>query len=212
MDNKGVQYVHKYVEGDDLDFDMALRLFEVQRYFFEDKKNATLAQQHSMSNPGDETAIVRKKAIKEKVDVNFDGRISFLEYLLYIYKLSPRDLMERSKGGDEPAEVTAAKKALADVQQKVNEYEALKQKLTEESLLPGVKGLKAKNELAQLNSSPLAEELRRLLITAEAAVRRALRLFGSGSGTGGSAPTQGTMFWLQTDLEVKKKKYGAQAK
>ena len=52
-----------------------------------------------------------------------------------------------------------------DVQKKINEYEAYKTRLEEESLLPGVKGLKAKNELAQLHASPLAEELRRLLIT-----------------------------------------------
>jgi hypothetical protein len=31
------------------------------------------------------TAIVRKKELREKVDVNFDGRIGFLEYLLYQY-------------------------------------------------------------------------------------------------------------------------------
>jgi len=29
------------------------------------------------------TALIRKQELREKVDVNFDGRISFLEYLLY---------------------------------------------------------------------------------------------------------------------------------
>lgn len=212
MDNKSIQYVHLYQEGADLDFDMALRLFEVQRYWFEDKKNAALAEQYKRSNPGDETAIVRKKTIREKIDVNFDSRVSLIEYLLYIYALSPKDLMDRSKGGDEPPEVTAAKTALAEVQAKVNEYEALRTRLMEESNLPGVKGLKAKNELAQLDSSPLAEELRKLLITAEAKVRIAIRKFGAGSGEGGAAPTQGTIWWLQTDLDAKKAKYGPKSR
>lgn len=211
MDNKGVQYVHKYVEGSSLDFDMALRLFEVVRYWFEDKKNAAVAPLRKYSNPGDATAIVRKKEIREKVDVDHDGRISFLEYLLYLYKLSPKDLLERSKGSGEAPEVTAAKLALADVQKKINEFEELKLRLEQESLLPGVKGLKAKNELAQLHASPLAEELRRLLILAEAAVRKAIRLYGGSTG-GAGAPTQGTIFWLDIDLKTKKAKYGAQAK
>lgn len=207
MDNKGISYIHLYQEGSSLDFDMTLRLFEVVRYYFEDKKNAAMAQKHAMSRPADMTAISRKREIKEKVDVDHDGRISFLEYLLYVYNLSPKDLLDRSKGSGEAPEVTAAKSALAEVQKKINEYEALKLKLTLESEQPGVKGLKAKNELAQLNSSPLAEELRRLLITAEAAVRKAIRLYGGAAGTG-AAPTQGTMFWLQADLDAKKKKYG----
>eukprot|EP00461_Guttulinopsis_vulgaris_P001073 UN01073 len=213
MDNKGIQYIHKYEEGNDLDFDMALRLFEVVTNFFRDSKNANWAKSNPRSIPKEATAIVRKKEIREKVDVNFDGRISFLEFLLYVYDLSPKDLMDRSKGNAEPIEVTNAKKALADVQKKVQEYEALKQRLEEESNLPGVKGLKAKNELAQLTSSPLAEELRRLLITAEAAVRKAMRLYGAGTAGAGSGPSsQATMWWLDYDLQVKKKRYGPQAK
>jgi hypothetical protein len=44
------------------------------------------------------TAIVRKQELREKVDVNFDGRISFLEYLLYQYRefCNPGDFCERS--------------------------------------------------------------------------------------------------------------------
>jgi len=50
------------------------------------------------------------------------------------------------------------------------------------------------------------------LITAEAAVRTATRLFGGGGGGGGAgadaAPSQGAIWWMNKDLEVKKKKYG----
>jgi hypothetical protein len=215
MDNKAIQYVHLYPEGNDLDFDMALHLFEKTLYFFNDKKNIKWKESNPRSIPKEATAIVRKKEIRERVDVNFDGRISFLEFLLYIYDLSPKDLMDRSKGnGDEPEEVRKARLALADVQKKINEYEAYKTRLEEESKLPGVKGLKAKNELAQLFASPLAEELRRLLITAEAAVRIAMKKYGAGTpGSGGqAAPTAGTVWWLGYDLQEKKKRYGPQAK
>jgi len=49
------------------------------------------------------------------------------------------------------------------------------------------------------------------LITAEAAVRTASRLFGaggSGGGGGESGPSSGAIWWMNKDLEVKKKKYG----
>jgi len=213
MDNKGISLIHKYTEGNDLDFDMALRLYEASRVFFD--KNPKWKTSNPKSSPADLdlTAIVRKKRIRENVDVNFDGRISFLEFLLDLYQLSPKDLLDRSKGASEPPEVTAAKKALSDVQKKINEYEEYKLRLENESILPGVKGLTAKNLLFQLDASPLSQELRKLLITAEAAVRIAIRKYGSGSGEpGAGSPTAGSIWWLQTDLDVKKKKYSPQNK
>lgn len=36
-----------------------------------------------MSQPEMMTAITRKKELRDKVDVNFDGKVSFLEFLLY---------------------------------------------------------------------------------------------------------------------------------
>jgi hypothetical protein len=147
--------------------------------------------------------------------VNFDGRISFLEYLLYQYKdfANPSDFTTRSmKGGDEHPEIRKARLALEEVNKRIRAYEAEKQRLEEESLQPGVKGLKAKNLLAQLGASPLAEELNKALITAEAAVRTATRLFGGAGGGGGGggdgAPAQGAIWWMNKDLAVKKAKYG----
>jgi len=65
--------------------------------------------------------------------------------------------------------------------------------------------------LAQLDSSPFAEQLNRALITAEAAVRIAVRKFG-GQGGAGSAqvggPTEGALWWMSRDLEEKKRHYG----
>jgi len=112
--------------------------------------------------------------------------------------------------GDEHPEIRAARLALEEVNKKIKAYEAERHRLTEESKLPGVKGLKATNELAQLDSSPLAEQLNKALITAEAAVRIAVRKYGGqgGGGVDGGAPSQGALWWMSRDLEEKQKRYG----
>jgi len=212
-----VHYIHLYQEGNDLDFDMGLYFFELLNKFYNDHKDGdTWKANYPKSVPQEMTAIVRKKELREQVDVNFDGRISFLEYLLYQYNASPKDLMDRSAGRELPEEVLAAMRALEEVNRRVREYETEKQRLTDESELPGTKGLKAKNELAQLHSSPLWEHINKALITAEAAVRIASRKYGIGKGdtegAGGPVRTQGTMWWLERELKTKKEKYGPQAK
>jgi len=102
--------------------------------------------------------------------------------------------------------------ALEEVNARIKAYEAEKSRLEEDAKQPGVKGLTAKNLLAQLDSSPLKDELNRALISAEAAVRIVQRKFGAGgeysTGEYASAPTQGAIWWLNKDLEVKKAKYG----
>jgi len=220
---RNVTYVHLYDEGNDLDFDMALYFFEMLvKYYHGDFTDKLLpvngpaqGKTYPLSVPVDMTAIVRKKELREKVDVNFDGRVSFLEYLLYQYKASPKDLMDRQAAApDLPPEVLAAMRALEEVNKRIRAYEAEKQRLTDESTKPGIKGLKAVNELAQLNSGPLWEQLNKALITAEAAVRIASRKYGvkadgtSQQGSGGTVRTSGTMWWLERELRAKKEKYG----
>jgi hypothetical protein len=210
MDNKGIHYIHLYEEGNELDFDMSLRFFELLAKFYS-TGGAKWKADYPKSIPADMTAIVRKKELRDKVDVNFDGKMSFLEYLLYQYNASPKTLMDRSQGGDLPEEVLAAMRALEEVNKRVQAYEKEKARLEEESALSGIKGLKAKNELAQLKSSPLWEEINKALITAEAAVRIASKKYGvtaTGGSGGGAVRTNGTMWWLQRELAEKKKLYG----
>merc|ERR1712137_255768 len=136
---------------------------------------------YKISQPEMMTAIVRKRELREKVDVNFDGRVSLLEYLLYQYRdfANPSDFTTRSmKAPDEHPEIKKARLALEDVNKKIRAYEAELARLTELAEKPGVKGLGAKNMLAQIESSPLKEDLNRALITAEAAVRIASKKFG----------------------------------
>ena len=146
---------------------------------------------------------------------DFDGRVGFLEYLLYQYRewANPKDFCTRSmKAPDEHPEVKKARLALEEVNKRIQAYEAEKMRLEEQSKLPGVKGLKAKNLLAQLDAGPLKEELNRALITAEAAVRMVTKKFGKSSGGGGDSgaamPTEGAIWWMNKDLNEKKKKYG----
>jgi len=217
MHAKGISYVHLYQEGNDLDFNIGLYFYEqLCKRLDESKEFAEFkASKFAKSQPEMMTAIKRKTELRDKVDVNFDGRISFLEYLLYQYKdfANPSDFTTRSmKGGDEHPEIRKARLALEEVNKRIAAYEAEKQRLEDEAQQPGVKGLKAKNLLAQLGASPLAEELNKALITAEAAVRTATRLFGAGGAGGGAgedaAPSAGAIWWMNKDLEVKKKKYG----
>jgi len=214
MHNKGVKYIHLYEEGDELDFDMSLYFFEQLLKFL--NANEKWAKDYPKSVPKEMTAIQRKQELRERVDVNFDGKMSFLEFLLYQYDASPKTLMERSRGSDDlPEEVLAAMRALEEVNQRVNAYETEKRRLEDDAEGgSGIKALKAKNELAQLLNSPLWSAINKALITAEAAVRIASKKYGvtapsGGSGAGGGVVrTNGTMWWLNRELEAKKAKYG----
>jgi len=230
MNAKAISYIHLYEEGFDLDFDMGIYFFEQMCKFNEDdssfakdlgdwrKKNKTWKDDFKVSFPQMQTSIVRKKELRDKVDVNFDGRVSLLEFLCYQYKASPKDLIERSmKQEDEPEEIRKARLALEAVNKQIAAYEAEKMRLEElASKGSGVKALGAKNQLAQLASSPLWEKLNQALITAEAAVRIATRKFGGkkgGSSEGGSSgPSEGAVWWMNRDLQEKQEKYGRKKK
>jgi len=140
-----------------------------------------------------------------------------LEYLLYQYMAfaNPADFCVRSMGFDEHPEIRKARLALEEVNKRVKAFEAEKARLEAEAEHPGVKGLSAKNLLAQLDNNPLKEELNAALIKAEAAVRKASKLFGGGApvkmgapGEARSAPTEGAIWWMNRELEEKKKRYG----
>jgi hypothetical protein len=218
---RNIQYLHLYEDGKDLDFDMGLYFFEQLCKFFAGEKTTPAcsngkdwAAKYKKAVPQEQTAIVRKKELRDKVDVNFDGRISFLEYLLYQFEASPKTLMERAvTKSTDPPEVVAAKAALAEVNKRIRAYEAEKHRLQTEIDGPkGIKQLKAVNEMAQLESGPLAEALRKDLIIAEAKVRIAVKKYGGSSeGGGGGGLNHGTMWWMNKELEVKKAKYGKKA-
>jgi len=205
MRAKGTLYIHMYEEGNDVDFDIGLYFFEQLNKFFDDHKNKDWKDKYPKAVPASLTAIVRKQEIRDRVDVNFDGRVSFLEFLLYQFNLSPKELMSRKQGSNEALRLAQA--ALDDVNKKIREYEEKKHKLEEAAESNGGKGIKALaaiNELAQLASSPLAEQLRALLIKAEAAVRTASKIGSTKDG----GRTDGQLWWLNREIQAKKEKYG----
>jgi len=223
MHAKGINYVHQYEEGNNVEFNIGLYFYEKLVKNLEDGgiKNEFKgynADEYKISQPAHMTAIKRKTEIRDKVDVNFDNHVSFLEYLLYQYRdfANPADFVTRSMHApDEHPEIRKARLALEEVNKRIRAYEAEKTRLEEDAKLPGVKGLKAKNLLAQLDASPLKEELNRALITAEAAVRIVTKKFGGSNGgaSGGGdaeavAPSAGAIWWMNKDLAEKKKKYG----
>jgi len=213
MHSKGISLIYKYDEGFDLDFDIGLYFYEQLCKFLEEAKNKSWKEKYPRSQPVMLTAIVRKQELRDKVDVNFDGRISFLEYLLYQYKdvANPADFCSRSMGHDEHPEIKKARLALEEVNKRIRAYEEEKARLTAESQGTGVKALGAKNMLAQIDAGPLKEELNRALITAEAAVRIASKKYGGQtSGDGGSS--DGAIWWMNRDLEEKQRRYGPQKK
>jgi hypothetical protein len=219
MHFQGISLRHLYVEGINLDFDAGLYLFEKLNNYVDDKKNEYADEKYEASHPKEMTAIVRKKELKKKVDVNFDGRVSFIEFLLYQYEplgCKPENFCERGMAiGDEPPEVRKARLALADVQKAINAYEKERARLEKLAGGKGVKALGAKNQLAQLDSSPLKAELRQKLITASAAVRIAIKRYGgtrtpmTGQDSSFSDNrSAGSCYWLKSDLKAKKSRYG----
>jgi len=110
---------------------------------------------------------------------------------------------------EETESIKAARAALEEVNAAIRAYEAEKNRLETEAQLPGVKGLAAKNLLAQLLSSPLAERLSVALIKAEAAVRLATKQAQADQAAAlAGKPTGGTMFWMNRELEERKRLYG----
>jgi len=225
MHFKGCEYLHLYNEGLNLDFDAAMYFFEQLGKHCDDEKNFKGEEMETFkqSFPSEMTAIVRKKELRSKVDVNFDGKVSFIEYLLYQYqgteKIDPLSFITRSMNvtTDEPPEITEAKKLLAEIHKLIAAYEKKKMELEIASKGTGVKALAAKNSLAQLGTSPEAEELNKKLITAEAKVRIVMKKYGirvkGGATPGGkntntaTAPTNGAVFWMDMDLKSSKKRY-----
>jgi hypothetical protein len=215
MHSKGISLVYKYEEGNDVDFDIGLYFYEQLCKFCEDPKNQHWKEKYKRSIPEMMTALRRKQELREKVDVNFDGRISFLEYLLYQYSdvANPADFCVRSMRQDEHPEITKARLALEEVNKRIRAFEEEKARLQAESQGTGVKALAAKNMLAQIESSPVKDELNKSLITAEAAVRIACKKYGGAAyGGTGAGSNQGALWWMSRDLEEKKKRYGPRAK
>lgn len=209
MHTKGVQLQHLYEEGKSVEYNVAAYFYEKLYYWLNNSPEGKKFRDDPVYAPSMlqmKTAIQLKKDFREKVDVSFDGRISFLEHLLYQYNTvaNPEDFMKRRKAMEEEHEVIRkARIALEDINEQIRKYEAKRTELEEGSKQPGVKGLGFKHELSMLDASPLAEALQASLISAEAAVRLAVKHYKGQKG-GAAATPQGALFWMKRELQKKK--------
>jgi len=200
MRYKGTTHLHEYNEGSDVDFDMAL-------YFYEElgklstNPAAQWVKRFPRSQPAAMTAIRRKQELRV-TDTNLDGRVSFIEYLFQQYQ--SRIGSQKISEAEEDPDVKKARSALANLDKHIKAFEAQKTRLERESAMPGVRGLAAKKQLADLAKSPAAEDIRNSLKRAEAAVRAMTKKV---EGRTGAQSQAGTVWWFTRELAEKKGLY-----
>lgn len=210
MHRQGIVLRHTYEEGCDVDYPTYLYFYEKLCAFVDKNKKWRSGEFERSAVYEVKTAVKHKNDLQAKVDVNFDGRISFLEFLLYQYNTvsNPMDFVKRvEKSSKKHPEILKAEAALAQVNDEINKFEAERARLEAGVEKGGVKGLTFKHQLTMLDSGPLADKLNESLIRAEAAVRIAVRKFlGKGAkATPGQSVPQGSLWWIQRELEEKKK-------
>ncbi|ETO18542.1 hypothetical protein RFI_18721 [Reticulomyxa filosa] len=170
------------------------------------------------------TATERVAALKE-IDIDTDKRMSLLEFALSVSKLLLFFLNCKSKlkkwmgehtysvwryksvsGVDVPTLMSRpqgtnqalkdAEQALKNVQKEIQNIESKKNDLEKKSQGEGVKARSAANELAQLLSADQTE-LNKLLLTAEASLRKAQKSKDISSA--------GSIWWLNREIDEAKK-------
>jgi len=169
----------------------------------EGKKSETWAEGASLDEfwshkflekQGETKTVVQLRETLKKIDLDFDKRMSIVEFLLFHYGFDVKTLLSRPQGTNE--ELKKAQQALAEVKKEIDAIEKKKSELEVKVAAGGVKGNTAKNELEQLlNSDPT--NLNRAIVTAEAAVRKAQKATG--------LQPQGALFWIERELQESKK-------
>jgi len=143
---------------------------------------------------GETMTVIQMREVLKEIDLDNNRRISLLEYCLYKFKQTIKELLKRPQGMNE--ELAKAQQALAAVQAEIEKIEKKKSELEAASRGGGVKAMQAKNELSQLLVADNTE-LNKAMLTAEAAVRKAQKL--------GGLAAQGALFWIERDLQEAKK-------
>jgi len=143
---------------------------------------------------GETKRVVELRESLREIDKDFNKRMALIEFLLFRYKQTVKELLARPQGTNE--DLIKAQEALRTVNKEIEKIEAQKADLQEKSKAPGVKGIQAKNLLDQLLNQDNTE-LNRDLLLAEAAVRKAQK-------QGGSAAA-GALWWVERELAEAKK-------
>lgn len=143
---------------------------------------------------GEPLTVIQFREVFRGIDKNFDKRMGAIEYLVYRYKVTIKELVSRPQGTNEDLE--KASRELELVQQEIDKIEQQKKKLEAEASGEGFKAIRAKNELAQLLSKDQTD-LNRALISAQAAVKKARK--------SQNVAAQGAFWFVERELEEAKK-------
>jgi len=143
---------------------------------------------------GETKSVVELRDTIRQIDLDFNKRMALIEFLLFKYKQTIKVLLSRPQGTNE--ELVKAQQALEAVNAEIEKIEKKKAELEAASAGSGVKANAAKNELSQLLTADNTA-LNRALLTAEAAIRKAQKLGGTAA--------QGSLWWVQRELEEVKK-------
>lgn len=125
-----------------------------------------------------------------RIDYNMDGRMSMLEFLVNWGNKTVADIIVKSENMTN-ATLEVAEELLAEVLDEILRIETLKADLREKAIGSGVKARAAFARLFEIeNADPIV--LNRMLIQAEAAVRKAKKAGGAGMGS---------IWWIERGLE-----------
>eukprot|EP01102_Stenamoeba_stenopodia_P001804 TRINITY_DN1163_c0_g1_i1.p1 TRINITY_DN1163_c0_g1~~TRINITY_DN1163_c0_g1_i1.p1 ORF type:complete len:240 (-),score=89.43 TRINITY_DN1163_c0_g1_i1:131-814(-) len=153
-----------------------------------------------METLGEPLTVIQMREQFREIDLDFNKRMSLIEFLVYKFRVSVKELLARPQGTNE--DLVKAQRALEEVQNEIEKIEKKKAELEAKSAGGGVKAMQAKNELQQLLTQD-PTDLNRALLTAEAAVRKAQKL--------GGVAAQGALWWVDREL-IEAKKYKPQRK
>lgn len=143
---------------------------------------------------GETKGVVELRETLRTIDKDFNKRMALVEYLLFKFKVSIKDLVTRPQGVNE--ELAKAQQALEGVQVEIQKIESKKAELEQKAQGTGVKAMQAKNELEQLLMRDNTD-LNRAVLSAEAAMRKAQKA--------GGEEAQGALWWAERELQEMKK-------
>nr|BAN42557.1 hypothetical protein [Entamoeba invadens] len=135
-----------------------------------------------MEKRGETTTIAQLREKLKANGIETRHRFSFIDYMMFQYNKTLKDLFEKKAGNATPELLKALDEALTEFQKVMdikNARNAKMKKLEGEAAKGGVKGMTAQNELAQMKSEDQLA-LNKMEVTAAAKKRKAQRAVDKG--------------------------------
>jgi len=139
---------------------------------------------------GETLTVIKMRERLRTIDLNNDGEMSLIEYLLTKYEIGVQDMMDQPQGKSVLLEKAQA--ALEEVQAEIKAIQDKVKTLEEAAEGTGVKAKKAKGELFELLNADQTD-LNEKVLHAEAAVRKARKE--------GGEEQPGVLWWIERELK-----------